>query len=245
MRAGIFNNQARTEGLNKAFIKQRLSWIMASYPSANPSRPTLQSVNDFLLTSKSWFQAKSTESSAVSKAKTPLATLFVSLDGEWHMRRVIKSFLAAGLDGDVNGQAVFQSRQPTNPAVIAEYLYVETGTFLTSVGTSMIVSRRWIWQLSAKAGEDSISVHFVKADDETEDYMYHVLDFKEKRSTDRSLQAHGDHFCQPDTYTTTYSFELDDRGAQSAPDTFSVKHVVKGPSKDYVSTTVYSRSLPR
>ncbi|KAF2218779.1 tRNA a64-2'-O-ribosylphosphate transferase [Elsinoe ampelina] len=35
--------------MNKDFIKRRLSWIMASIPSANPSRATLQSVNAYLL----------------------------------------------------------------------------------------------------------------------------------------------------------------------------------------------------
>ncbi|KAK8246769.1 tRNA A64-2'-O-ribosylphosphate transferase [Phyllosticta capitalensis] len=34
--------------INKTFIKQRLSWIMTSFPDAKPSRATLQSVNAFL-----------------------------------------------------------------------------------------------------------------------------------------------------------------------------------------------------
>ncbi|KAG8623912.1 hypothetical protein KVT40_008888 [Elsinoe batatas] len=38
-----------TSHMNKDFIKKRLSWIMASIPSANPSRATLQSVNAYLL----------------------------------------------------------------------------------------------------------------------------------------------------------------------------------------------------
>ncbi|KAF2860941.1 hypothetical protein K470DRAFT_257489 [Piedraia hortae CBS 480.64] len=35
--------------LNKTAIKQRLSWISTSFPSASPSRTTLQSVNAFIL----------------------------------------------------------------------------------------------------------------------------------------------------------------------------------------------------
>ncbi|KAK3676479.1 tRNA A64-2'-O-ribosylphosphate transferase [Recurvomyces mirabilis] len=35
--------------LNKALIKQRLSWIMVSMPDAAPSRATLQSVNSYLM----------------------------------------------------------------------------------------------------------------------------------------------------------------------------------------------------
>lgn len=40
---------SKTEVLNKAMIKHRLSWIMISIPDAKPSRATLQSVNAFLL----------------------------------------------------------------------------------------------------------------------------------------------------------------------------------------------------
>ncbi|KAK7612967.1 tRNA A64-2'-O-ribosylphosphate transferase [Phyllosticta paracitricarpa] len=39
---------APTASINKSFIKQRLSWIMTSFPDAKPSRATLQSINAFL-----------------------------------------------------------------------------------------------------------------------------------------------------------------------------------------------------
>ncbi|KAF1981421.1 tRNA a64-2'-O-ribosylphosphate transferase, partial [Aulographum hederae CBS 113979] len=42
----ISHNQTN---MNKSFIRQRLSWIMSSYPEANPSRSTLNSVNSFLM----------------------------------------------------------------------------------------------------------------------------------------------------------------------------------------------------
>jgi len=34
--------------MDKQFIRQRLSWIVTSAPAASPTRPTLQSINDFL-----------------------------------------------------------------------------------------------------------------------------------------------------------------------------------------------------
>lgn len=46
---GEFQAAARTEGINKDFIKKRLSWIMVCMPDAAPSRATLQSVNAFLM----------------------------------------------------------------------------------------------------------------------------------------------------------------------------------------------------
>lgn len=39
---------APNASINKSFIKQRLSWIMTSFPDVKPSRATLQSVNAFL-----------------------------------------------------------------------------------------------------------------------------------------------------------------------------------------------------
>jgi tRNA A64-2'-O-ribosylphosphate transferase len=38
--------------MDKDFIRRRLSWIMTSLPSSKPLRTTLQSVNDFLLTTR-------------------------------------------------------------------------------------------------------------------------------------------------------------------------------------------------
>ncbi|MCJ1371527.1 hypothetical protein MMC20_002745 [Loxospora ochrophaea] len=46
---GIFHPEPRSEGISKAYIRQRLSWIMVSRPSANPSRSSLQAVNSFLM----------------------------------------------------------------------------------------------------------------------------------------------------------------------------------------------------
>jgi tRNA A64-2'-O-ribosylphosphate transferase len=39
--------------ITKPFIRQRLAWILTSIPQANPSRATLQSVNDFLFSTRS------------------------------------------------------------------------------------------------------------------------------------------------------------------------------------------------
>lgn len=47
--AGQVQSTPQTEGMNKDFIKNRLSWIMVSMPDASPSRATLQSVNAFLM----------------------------------------------------------------------------------------------------------------------------------------------------------------------------------------------------
>ncbi|KIM39735.1 hypothetical protein M413DRAFT_19543 [Hebeloma cylindrosporum] len=45
-----FNDVYRGIGMDKASIRTRLEWIIASRPEANPSRTTLKRVNEFLLT---------------------------------------------------------------------------------------------------------------------------------------------------------------------------------------------------
>ena len=45
---GLQHNRV-AKGIDKLFIKRRLGWIMTAMPEANPSRPTLQSVNSYLM----------------------------------------------------------------------------------------------------------------------------------------------------------------------------------------------------
>lgn len=49
-----------------------------------------------------------------------------------------------------------------------------------------------------------------------------------------ALQGSASHWCQPDTYDSRYSFQDDG--------TFTIKHVVHGPHKDYVSVTAFGPS---
>lgn len=46
---GDFTPQQNHQNIDKLYIRRRLSWIMTSHPSANPSRATLQAVNAFLM----------------------------------------------------------------------------------------------------------------------------------------------------------------------------------------------------
>ncbi|SLM39509.1 Initiator tRNA phosphoribosyl transferase [Lasallia pustulata] len=46
---GHFTLQQGLHKIDKLYIRRRLSWIMTSHPSANPSRATLQAVNSFLM----------------------------------------------------------------------------------------------------------------------------------------------------------------------------------------------------
>lgn len=213
---------------------------MTSFPSASPSRATLQSVNDFLLTSvpaaveiPQWMHDRQNKSGHIQ-------ALFDSLNGKWAMQRDIANFRDDGLAGTVSGSANFERRDPTSPDTAAEYLYIEDGKFTTTTGMVLQATRRWIWRYhDSAATEAPISVHFVKADGETEDYVYNLLTFPPKEGSEivdgrEVLKARAEHPCGDDFYVSTYEFTM-------AMGKFEVRHEVKGPSKDYISRTTYSK----
>lgn len=223
--------------LSKDLIKQRLSWIMTSFPDARPSRATLQSVNDFLLSPHRTTNG-STGTSPASHMESRMSSddLFPHLSGKWRMQRKITNFLQPPFAGDVLGSAIFQPREPTSEEAQSEYLYSEAGVFQTALGAKMDVRRRWIWR---EAQQGSISIHFVKADGESEDYLYHGLAFEKPSpaNEDSILTARADHPCDADFYRSFYDFHVD----AACLDSFVVKHEVKGPAKDYISETRYTR----
>jgi tRNA A64-2'-O-ribosylphosphate transferase len=230
---------ASPPSLSKDLIKRRLSWIMMSFPSANPSRATLQSVNDFLLSPQSTTNGLTDGLSAPPIDNTASSNgLFSQLSGTWQMQRKITNFLQPEFAGAIYGSAAFQPRSPTSEEAQLEYLYSEAGVFNTTLGVKMDVRRRWIWRVSQRG---SISVHFVKADSESEDYLYHVLAFDAPSSEtwkDAILTARADHPCEADFYKSFYEFHV--KAGQL--DKIVVKHEVKGPAKDYISKTRYTRS---
>jgi tRNA A64-2'-O-ribosylphosphate transferase len=252
---GKFTVQATSPSMNKAMIRQRLSWIMTSFPSALPSRATLQSVNDFLLTTAPAVTRIPQQIQDPIYKYRYILDLFKSLAGEWTIDRDIVNFRNDGLAGVVTGSATFESRNPTSADTASEYLYIETGNFTTTTGMVMQATRRWIWRYHNTSSEEGssvddvastdapISVHFVKADGETEDYIYNMLTFApkdeiENESGGHVLKARAEHPCGEDFYVSTYEFHLGERSGIRLGK-FEVQHEVKGPSKDYISHTVY------
>lgn len=224
---------------------------MTTFPAASPSRATLQSVNDFLLTS-SWEQQSTTSvqrsnpqalSASPPLTRDPSSRLFETLSGEWHLRREITNFHRDGFAGVVSGTATFLPRPPTSEDAMSEYLYIESGTFKTTSGLEMQMSRRWIWRLrfretSPAADPKSIvSIHFVKADGETEDYLYNELGFSDREAD--KMVANAEHPCGEDFYESTYEMIFNGEKARTL-EKFEVIHKVHGPAKDYISKTWYT-----
>lgn len=167
---------------------------------------------------------------------------FRALQGNWNIRREIKSALPSFPSGTLEGQASFHPRSPTRDKTGQmfdfEYLYVESGTLLLSSGVSMNARRRYVYRYSEV--DDTLSVWFVKPDNELEvDYLFHNMAFVSPTDAARegACIAKADHLCVDDFYETEYRLPF--KGIWLLR--FETRHAVKGPSKDYISTTIYQR----
>ncbi|KAK4547961.1 hypothetical protein LTR36_010680 [Oleoguttula mirabilis] len=179
----------------------------------------------------------------IDNGKYVARAAFRAMQGDWNISRRIVS-KDQNYSGTLEGQASFHPRFPTQDrsckAFALEYLYVESGSFRSASGLEMRASRRYVYRYSEL--DDELSVWFVKPDKDLEvDYLFHGLAFMnpaEARKAGACI-AKADHLCVDDMYWTHYTLPLKGVALQS----FEVKHTVKGPNKDYVATTQYSRPL--
>jgi tRNA A64-2'-O-ribosylphosphate transferase len=229
--------------IDKDLIRHRLSWIMTSVSSASPSRATLQSVNEYLFIQEYLHRSRlPLTTNETPKPATSISKIFKSLEGEWkfhrdltnHKRTTVgdpstQSFSA----GTVSGLATFTFTETVSGVEQNQYLYSENGVFKQDQGSEFPIHKDYLWKLEREkeTAEETISIFFVKSDGKTEDYLYHTL--IAKGTNDETVTATADHLCVKDLYQTTYVFERQHR--------FVVTHEVRGPAKDYTSTTRYSK----
>ena len=167
--------------------------------------------------------------------------VFRALQGTWTISRRISSN-DASFNGTLEGTASFHPRSPTpdksGERFDLEYLYIEAGSFTSANGMTMTARRRYVYRYSEAT--DKLSVWFVKPERDLEvDYLFHGLSFippAEAREAGACV-AKADHLCVDDMYYTEYRLPMN---GVSLP-RFSIKHAVKGPSKDYIATTQYCR----
>lgn len=167
---------------------------------------------------------------------------FRGLQGDWVIDRKIESAISTVPSGTLHGKASFHPRFPSPDAsgklFDLEYLYIESGSFTTSTGYTMTASRRYVYRYSEV--DDILSIWFVKPNSDLEvDYLFHDLEFvkPEQAREAGALVAKASHLCVEDMYETVYRLPM--RGVSLRE--FEIAHAVKGPNKDYVSTTAYSR----
>ncbi|KAK4506949.1 hypothetical protein PRZ48_000682 [Zasmidium cellare] len=178
----------------------------------------------------------------IQQGKFVARAAFRALQGNWNIHRTIDSALSSFPSGTLEGEASFHPRTPTADAsglsFDFEYLYIESGVLFLSNGASMPAKRRYVYRYSEQ--RDELSVWFVKPDSDLEvDYLFHNFAFVAPSEADKqgACVAKADHLCVEDMYTTEYRLPLSGISLHK----FETIHTVRGPSKDYISKTQYSR----
>ena len=161
-----------------------------------------------------------------------------AFQGNWTISRKIQSTRGSFPSGSLEGNASFHPRIPSSQGYDLEYLYIESGDFTTSTGYTMPATRRYVYRYQEES--DTLSVWFVKPDSPLEvDYLFHNLGFLKPAEAKKlgACVARADHLCVDDMYDTQYRLPMTGIALRD----FEVTHTVKGPDKDYVATTMYSR----
>jgi hypothetical protein len=174
---------------------------------------------------------------AAYNGKFVSAAVFRGLQGRWSITRQLESSLPSFPTGTFAGTASFHPRYPTSRDYTSEYLYVEEGELKTDAGLNIPANKRYAYRYSAES--DQVSVWFVKPDGKTIDYFFHDISLlpKEADAYSSGWKAKGTHLCEKDNYDSAYEFRFTGATLQA----LTIKFIVKGPNKDYVSTTQFSR----
>jgi hypothetical protein len=183
--------------------------------------------------------------------------VFRQLQGKWKLDRILKSTNTSEPSGKCYGIASFTPRPVTkipDHAASGELLYEESGDFEITLPVNagyasprLTFSRKYIWRLSHEP-EPTISVWFAKPGTDDLDYLFHEQDLhsgsgSSKISSTAAARAHGSHLCVEDMYETDYRYDITNQTASenSRVLQWSTSHTVKGPKKDQLITTMFTR----
>ena len=138
--------------------------------------------------------------------------IFLGLQGKWHLSRQITGSHVA----HATGTAIFE--ETAHPD---ELQYSEEVEITLDEGSKLNGYQHYIYRLE---GENKLNVYFSDGL-----RLFHSI---EGTDADNTPEHKASHYCQPDTYATSYFF---------GENTFQIKHKVDGPQKDYLSHTTYHR----
>lgn len=174
------------------------------------------------------------------RAASSTQKIFDSLEGAWKLFRNLDSAVSTYPSGTLQGIATFAKRGPTDHVYDAEYLYSESGDFITQQGLTMRANRKYVYRYSRST--DTISVWFVRPDDGSAvDYFFHKLDFRDLDPGNHAgptiWSAGGEHLCVDDNYDARYHFHINDSNITKWHAVFNVN----GPKKDYTAKATYTR----
>ena len=179
--------------------------------------------------------------------QAPAGHLFNALGGDWKISRTISDGIYSDLAGGFEGTATFTPREPSDDSYDAEYLYSEIGDFTTPQGLKLKANRQYVWRYHDSS--DSVTVWFVKTDgSQTVDYLFHTLSFHKPESENREhfqqalpfdVTASGHHSCEKDDYQVDHTFRMK---SISVIDQWTAKFTVRGPRKNYIAVSNYTRN---
>ncbi|KAJ9655205.1 hypothetical protein H2198_005901 [Neophaeococcomyces mojaviensis] len=174
---------------------------------------------------------------------------------------------AAEPSGNCVGTATFTSRQPSIfvdgdgklQNASKEMLYAEKGEFeMMTVNSATNVprfsfSRKYVWRFQEeKAAKPEISIWFVKPGTEQIDYLFHTFHVQNVSKTGDSdncvvhVECSGGHLCVEDFYSSNYAFAIHDQPdgetEESILKSWNMLHEVRGPKKDQVIETTFTRA---
>jgi hypothetical protein len=203
------------------------------------------------------------------KGKFLARAVFRAMQGDWKLERQIESFISTYPSGTFSARAKFLPRRPTEEGYDGEYLYVESGEFLTSTGMKFTAKRRYdslssIHYLPSRyfdldhlreqkanpppsyayrytSSTDKLSAWFIKPDDKTVDYFFHELEFIMPPPESRDPKKGWKAKSSHFCTPDTYDvqYEFKFQGAQLKE--WVMAYTVKGPQKDYKLRSVYTR----
>ncbi len=167
----------------------------------------------------------------------------------WKITRRLESANLKLPSGNFEGKADFTRRLASDPDAEGsktEYAYLEQGKLSTDGGMSFDAQRRYRYNYSEE--DDRIDAYF---DDSADKGFFHSQRFlapgEEAREggmwapwvgeAREGWCAMGEHLCAPDTYVAAYWFHFS--GIHLSE--WRVTYKVKGPNKDYVSYTTFTR----
>ena len=141
-------------------------------------------------------------------------SVFDRLAGEWSLQR------------NIEGQATMSGVATFTPLEAGTLKYREEGRIRLADGKEFDGHREYLFE-RAPGG---FAVHFA----ETPPRLFHAIAVvREGKGDGDVLAGSATHLCTPDTYDSSYRFLPDG--------SFTIRHVVHGPRKDYLSETVFSR----
>jgi hypothetical protein len=144
-------------------------------------------------------------------------------ESKWTFERTITGKPS---DGVAHGRAQFNFSQAQ------ELLYNEQGKLILPSQIPLDITQKYIYIYDED--KDLMTVYFVDNQNKRGS-LFHTISFQSKHSSQNGWIANGEHLCSQDYYSVSYLFVFNAINLSH----FQITYSVKGPTKDYVSKTMF------